>query len=218
LSSLTFLGVARITLALFSDLYKVTYQISPPPFSQFGTCSVSYLDITTNLDTADGFLVLAFDSEVFALTIAKTWQLYQQCKMVSRNWRSNLAAVLLHDGITYYCCVEVLTIANVCLNLTPSASIIVVVTVSIFQNVLASILTNRLVLNLRQAGNLHMQDETSTLPSLAFAANSFVGNLGAPFRVREDDEDTELDDLDHNEHEIREQNLEGQPALIVEDA
>ncbi len=83
----------------------------------------------------------------------------------------------------------------------------------------ASILTNRLVLNLKQAGNLHMQHETSTLPSLAFATNSFVGNLGAPFRVsNEDDEDEELQDSGNNEHELQQQNHEGQAALIVEDA
>lgn len=83
----------------------------------------------------------------------------------------------------------------------------------------ASILTNRLVLNLKQAGNSHMQYEASTLPSLAFATNSFVGNLGAPFRAsNEGDEDEELHDLGHNGHELQELNHEGQVALIVEDA
>ncbi len=64
-----------------------------------------------------------------------------------------------------------------------------------------------------------MQHEASTLPSLAFATNSFVGNLGAPFRVsNEDDEDGELHDLDNNEYEMEEQNHEGQAAVNVEDA
>lgn len=64
-----------------------------------------------------------------------------------------------------------------------------------------------------------MQHETSTLPSLVFATNSFVGNLGAPFRVsNEDDENEELHDLGKNEHELQEQNHEGHAALIVEDA
>ncbi len=80
---------------------------------------------------------------------------------------------------------------------------------------LASILTNRLVLNLHQVGSL--QHESSTLPSLAFATNSFVANLGAPFRVsNEDDEDEESQDLGNNEHELQEQNHEGETALIVE--
>lgn len=64
-----------------------------------------------------------------------------------------------------------------------------------------------------------MQHDASTLPSLAFVTNSFVGNLGAPFRVSdEDDEDDEQHDVGNNEHEMQEQNHEGQAALIVEDA
>ncbi len=64
-----------------------------------------------------------------------------------------------------------------------------------------------------------MQDEASTLPSLAFATNSFVGNMGAPLRAsNEDEEDEEPHDLGNNEHEMQEMNQEGQAALIVEDA
>lgn len=64
-----------------------------------------------------------------------------------------------------------------------------------------------------------MQDESITLPSIVFGANSFVGNLGASFRVsNEDDEDEELHDLGDNELEMQEQNHERQSALIVEDA
>ncbi len=64
-----------------------------------------------------------------------------------------------------------------------------------------------------------MKHEASILPSLAFATNSFVGNLWAPFRAsNEDDEDEELHDLGDNEHEMQEQNHEGQAALTAEDA
>lgn len=84
---------------------------------------------------------------------------------------------------------------------------------------LASILTNRLVLNLKQAGSSHTQHEASTLPSLAFATNSIVGNLGASFRVgNDDDEDEESQDQSHNEQESQEQNHKRQAALITEDA
>lgn len=83
---------------------------------------------------------------------------------------------------------------------------------------LASILTNRLVLNLKQAGNSRIQTEASTLPNLAFATNSFVGNLGAPLRVtNEDEEDDELHDLGNNGHELQELDHEGLAAPIVED-
>ena len=81
----------------------------------------------------------------------------------------------------------------------------------------STILTNRLVLNLKQAGN--MQHEASSLPSLALATNSFVGNLGAPFRTsNEDGENDELEDLNNDEYGLQEQNSEGQAALIAEDA
>lgn len=83
----------------------------------------------------------------------------------------------------------------------------------------ASILANRLVLNLKQAGHSHMQHEVSSLPSLAFATNSFVGNLGAPFRVNDEDgEDDELQILSNDVHVLQERNRESQSALIVEDA
>jgi hypothetical protein len=83
----------------------------------------------------------------------------------------------------------------------------------------SSILTNRLVLNLKQAGNSSMRHEASSLPSLDFATNSFVGNLGAPFRAsNEDDENNELEDLNNDEHELQELNREGQAALIAEEA
>lgn len=58
-----------------------------------------------------------------------------------------------------------------------------------------------------------MQREVSTLPNPAFATNSLVGNLGAPFRVGEEDgEDDDLQGLGNNEPD------EGQGALVVEDA
>ncbi len=67
-------------------------------------------------------------------------------------------------------------------------------------------------------GNLHVRNEASTLPSLAFATKSFVGNLAAPFRVyNEAGEDERLQEFSNDEHELREQNGEGQSALI-EDA
>ncbi len=81
-----------------------------------------------------------------------------------------------------------------------------------------SILTSRLVLNLKQAGTTHMQHEASIIPSLA-PTNSFVGNLGAPFRAsNEDGENGELQDLNDNKHELRERSCEGQAAPVAEDA
>ncbi len=81
---------------------------------------------------------------------------------------------------------------------------------------LASILTHRLVLNLKRTGN---SPEVSILSSIAFSTNSFVGNLGASFRVGdEDDEDGKPQGLGNSEHELEEHNHEEQAAPIVEDA
>ncbi len=57
------------------------------------------------VETAEYILVLAFDSIVFILTIAQTWQLYRQWKAISKDWQTSLAAVLLHDGVlVHFCC------------------------------------------------------------------------------------------------------------------
>ncbi len=62
-----------------------------------------------------------------------------------------------------------------------------------------------------------MEHDESTLQSIAFAANTFVGNLGAPLRLSyEDGDDDELQELSHDEHELQEWNGEGQGALYVE--
>ncbi len=66
-----------------------------------------------------------------------------------------------------------------------------------------------------------MQHEASSLPSLAFATNPIVGNLGAPLRVSDEDgEEEELPGPSNDEHELQEQNGEGQGqnSLIAEDA
>lgn len=56
------------------------------------------------VDTTQDILVLAFDSIVFILTIAKTWQLYRQWRAISKKWRTSLSAVLLHDGELAHSC------------------------------------------------------------------------------------------------------------------
>lgn len=219
LSALTTLGIARITLALTASFYEATYQILPSPISKFGSCGISYPDVVPYLRsyTAEFILVLAFDTIVVILTIAKTWRLYRQWKAVSSDWQTSLTAVLLHDGIMYYCCVEVLIIVSVCLNLIPNISFILVGVVSIFQN--AFILTSRLVLNLKQVGKSNEQHEAPSFPSLAFATNSFVGNLGESFRVSNDDgEDEKVQEPTNDEFELQEKNGEGQAAPMVEDA
>ncbi|TDL21406.1 hypothetical protein BD410DRAFT_804319 [Rickenella mellea] len=66
-------------------------------------------------------------------------------------------------------------------------------------NPLNFILVNRLVLNLRrvshlQEGNVPTLGAIRTIQEPAFAVNSLLGNLGAPLRVGQDDDD-EIDEI-----------------------
>lgn len=53
----------------------------------------------------------------------------------------------------------------------------------------ASIRVSRLVLNLSRTGNAHTRNQTSEFSEMAFTTNSFVGNLGAPVRVKDGNEE-----------------------------
>ncbi len=53
----------------------------------------------------ESILVIVFDTIVFVLTIARTWQLYKEWRSISSDWQKSLSAVLLHDGVFYHSCV-----------------------------------------------------------------------------------------------------------------
>ncbi len=76
---------------------------------------------------------------------------------------------------------------------------------------LSSIITSHLVLNLKQAVSPHTQSQLSIYSEPIFATNSFIGNLGAPLRVGEEDMDYEED----GEYEL--QGLEGGHEQNCED-
>jgi len=97
-------------------IYEVACQIVPPLVSRFGTCLASFLGISAQYATAEGILALVFHSIVL-LTAAKTWRLHRQWRAVSSGWQTSLAAVLLHDAITFCCCIGVLVVVNVYLRL-----------------------------------------------------------------------------------------------------
>ncbi|KIJ47262.1 hypothetical protein M422DRAFT_249113 [Sphaerobolus stellatus SS14] len=79
------------------------------------------------------------------------------------------------------------------MNQVPSLSIRVARVVIILQTSLAPALAQRLILNLRSIEKLLNGEKTEyniqTLPSIDFAHGSVIGNIGAPLRVDEDDED-----------------------------
>lgn len=81
-----------------------------------------------------------------------------------------------------------------------------VVLISYGLSSLASILTTHLILNLKQAGTPHLESTINTLPEPVFAVNSFVGNLGAPLQVGEED----MEEEGHEEIELEEIQQEGE--------
>ncbi len=64
---------------------------------------------------------------------------------------------------------------------------------------LAATLTTRLVLNLHRLPRVN-GTVTSTLPDVAFATNSFLGNIGAP--LREETDDCGFADGEENDQEM----------------
>lgn len=51
------------------------------------------------VDVAEACLVLVFDTLVFILTIAKTWQLFKEYRAITKHWKDSLSAVLIRDGL-----------------------------------------------------------------------------------------------------------------------
>jgi len=189
-------GLARISLDFAKDQSQISYTIVPPPFSLLGPCSMSPTFLGARLDTAASVLVLAFDTIVIILTVARTCHGVWQSRKAGV--RSTLSSIILRDGILYYISIEVLVVANIIVDLIPlntASSIYLQTIISNFQIVLAATLTNRLVLNLHR---LPSGDETvtSTLPDIAFGTNPILGNIGAP--VRDDSIDLGFTDGEGN--------------------
>lgn len=199
LIGLTTLGVARACVGLASQNFQESFAVVPPPFSRLGPCDSNVSSIGLKLSIAQNALVLCFDSIVLLLTLAKTLQLAMESR--SLGLREGISGIILRDGILYYLCIEGLVVANICVNFIPMTTQYLPSIVETFQLVLSIILVNRLVLNLRKAGNR----DSSTFSEISqprFATNGFLDNIGASLRNGSDDMDIG-EDLEEHELEDR---------------
>ncbi|TDL15206.1 hypothetical protein BD410DRAFT_845412 [Rickenella mellea] len=101
---------------------------------------------------------------------------------------------ILRDGITYFLTKLLLNTVGVILACSLLGLELTHDTFNLLRHIsmlgrpLTFILINRLVLNLRRASHIR-EGNLGSLPELAFATDSVLGNLGAPLRV-----DAEIDD------------------------
>jgi len=206
LAILMSLTISRLVLTMLASDFQRSEYLAAPPLSRFGSCWVSLGPSFRIFDLADGVIILAFDTIVLVLTLVKTFRLARESRTKGVGW--DISATLLRDGAMYYCCLEVLVLLTICTSLIPGVTFQIPYILTDLQDVMASILTNHLVLNLRRVGHVYSQTQGSTLPELEFATNAVVGNLGASFRPEDEEED--LDDtlrLEWQEQERSESTL-----------
>ncbi|TDL16067.1 hypothetical protein BD410DRAFT_648676 [Rickenella mellea] len=110
--------------------------------------------------------------------------------------RNGLGYFILRDGTIYFLAQLLFGVVSIIVFLVPASGTIGnwLGVAGQVTNSLTVILINRLVLNLRQVS--HFQDgkpptlgTIGTIQEPAFAANSLLGNLGAPLRVDPEDEE-----------------------------
>ncbi|TDL23162.1 hypothetical protein BD410DRAFT_839074 [Rickenella mellea] len=168
--------------------------------TQTALCHVEVI-ICFPVNKASGYLSLAFDNVIFWLTFYKTIRVVRQMRKLGMT--KSITYWILRDGIMYYLGRMMLLVFDlVTLNVTSSPFVLFVFTGTL-NNALSNIMINRMILGLRQVSNTHVSGGLSekSLPNLGFAANSFIGNLGAPLRQRSDDLFDDLsDDLGLEEH------------------
>lgn len=55
-----------------------------------------------SVEVAHSIIFLVFDTIIFILTIAKTWQLFKEWRAITEHWWNSLAAVLIRDGLFHH--------------------------------------------------------------------------------------------------------------------
>ncbi|TDL14401.1 hypothetical protein BD410DRAFT_846053 [Rickenella mellea] len=206
-------GVANVAVALSggvlekpevdSSVFGPTCDINPPSvFLQRKSHIIVYwpcrVFITSQLTVqlASTILSLILDVLVFTLTFAKT--IHHAIEMRKLGLGNGLGYFILRDG----------TIAKLLIGVVGTVIFFVPASDAIgnwisllpaMGNPLTIVLINRLVLNLRQVSH-KQQGNALTISAMvaiqepAFAANSLLGNLGAPLRVGSEDDD-EIEEL-----------------------
>jgi hypothetical protein len=149
-------------------------------------------------NTTSAALALAFDTIVLTFTLAKTVSTSIQREQLGL--RRSYSYYILRDGLLYYTAIEILLLFTVIFNQVPSLAIRVARVVIILQTSLAPTLAQRLVLNLRSLDDKINGSGTiasQPLPPIDFAHGTVIGNIGAPLRVDDydDDDDQHGDDI-----------------------
>ncbi|TDL19002.1 hypothetical protein BD410DRAFT_452889 [Rickenella mellea] len=137
---------------------------------------------------------------------------------------NGLGYFILRDGTMFFFAKLVLGVVGTTLFIVPAADVIGtwVIVISALNNPLTIVLINRLVLNLRQVSHVHERNAPThstiiTIQEPEFAANSLLGNLGAPLRVGpEDDETEEVVGVDEEAEVVKEFRIVGHGAIIEE--
>ncbi|EIM89211.1 uncharacterized protein STEHIDRAFT_154890 [Stereum hirsutum FP-91666 SS1] len=154
-------------------------------------------------------LALAFDVFVFAVTLFKT--VHQVIAMRKFGHRS-IAEVVLRDGTLYFITIVLLAVAATILNLlsisqgSSQAFNVMSEIMAPFFSVLPNILTNRLVLNLRNVDQ-NRSTHSSALETRPFEAaparSRFLGNIGEPLDSLWLDMSSDDNPLDDERGDIR---------------
>ncbi|EIM91253.1 uncharacterized protein STEHIDRAFT_152905 [Stereum hirsutum FP-91666 SS1] len=192
------------TAVLLVECLKILYVDTGPGLSRCGLGTsdlVGWYDVVIKPLIAQGAisaLTLAFDALVFLLTVAKTYNAAREAHQFGAT-KSGLFELILRDGTIYY--LIVLLVGSLDTTSTfPDAVMTSLVTP--YFNMLPSLLTSRLFLNLKSYTKTKPGFTTisRSIPSLAFAGaggqqqhDRILGNIGAPLRTWFDDDDDEVE-------------------------
>ncbi|KAF5318518.1 hypothetical protein D9619_010898 [Psilocybe cf. subviscida] len=194
LAGLIILATVKVFISASDFFVASKIVVQNAAFHNLGYCSESMAGGSVKWNTTSAALALAFDTIVLALTLAKTVR--TSIRREQLGLKRSYSYYILRDGLLYYTAIEILLLFTVIFNQVPSLAIRVARVVIILQTSLAPTLAQRLVLNLRSlddkvngSGTISSQP----LPPIDFAHGSVIGNIGAPLRV--DDEDDDGDDI-----------------------
>ncbi|TDL17482.1 hypothetical protein BD410DRAFT_794313 [Rickenella mellea] len=173
---LLFVGIFAIakyamTISAFASIQSFSATLG------FG-CIGTPRNIFLKFNKANGYLNLAFDTVVFVLTFVKTFRSALQMRKLGMT--NSVTFWILRDGLLYYVGRVLLVIFQIVSFQFPPGAVYQFS--ALLPNVIANVLINHLLLNLRHVSTTHPGGGLSqkTIPELNFATNSIIGNIGAP--------------------------------------
>ncbi|TDL18629.1 hypothetical protein BD410DRAFT_900718 [Rickenella mellea] len=203
-------ALANIAIGLYGDIVG-TPKVFDTVFG--GICGQTDSSRFPRARLATTILSLVFDVLVFTLTFAKT--IRHAINMRKVGLGDGLGYFMLRDGAVYFLAKLLIGVVGTIVFFVPTSVNVgnwlgVVTSMS---NPLTIILISRLVLNLRQVshmkeGNAPTLGTIGTIQEPAFAANSILGNLGAPLRMGPEE--------DYDEDEIEEIGIDDEAEVVEE--